>query len=354
MSWHKYYKDKNKEEILIKFAFKLPTKVEMFNIDDHPIHIRQNENKVNVNYNKCVSKTLLKDIKKIFNYFEKDKNIPQKLLDKNPSRYIVGYINEVFPYVNKKILDEKYLYGDILQKTISQFDISEVFIIPQDGKYYPIAWPLPMPKISHPNIKQGKFKPIFIKDLIDAMTEYFYFNFDECIRKIITSVENYFIHYDLLKFNVANNNSKSKFEKRVNTYITEDNYSTLTEKELKIIRGNISFIYKKRNQIIHDKLRLKSKHGFFAKKAIYTTLFLYLSDYINEELKDDISLLDTNFRSVVDSILEINLDSFEKMGKSNKPGLIVNLKEDYEKLNINKVINSTRITNTEKKLLKVK
>ena len=38
---------------------------------------------------------------------------------------------------------------------------------------------------------------VFIRDLIDAMTDYLYYDLDECIRKTITSVENFFLHYKL-------------------------------------------------------------------------------------------------------------------------------------------------------------
>lgn len=58
-------------------------------------------------------------------------------------------------------------------------------------------WPLPIPGFPEVNKFKERLDVIFVRDLIDAMTEYFYFNLDECVRKVITSLENYFIYYNL-------------------------------------------------------------------------------------------------------------------------------------------------------------
>ena len=49
-----------------------------------------------------------------------------------------------------------------------------------------------MPKFDEFNKGVSSFDVIFIRDLISAMTECLYFNFDECVRKVITLIENYF------------------------------------------------------------------------------------------------------------------------------------------------------------------
>ena len=196
-TWHEYYKDQNKVEILIKYSIKLPSRVDNFNIDDHPLHIRQEGGEIHISLHKKISQTLLDDIREFFGSFQDGKEVSEELVQKNPSRYVVGYISETLPRINKEILERKYKEGHILLRTVSQFDLYNVFILDDKKEYYAILWPLPIPGFPEVNKFKNRLDVIFVRDLIDAMTEYFYFNLDECVRKVITSLENYFIYYNL-------------------------------------------------------------------------------------------------------------------------------------------------------------
>jgi len=57
-----YIDDKNEIEVVIKWVFKLPCIVTDFNIDDHPFHARQSNNKINFNLNKKISKKYSQNI----------------------------------------------------------------------------------------------------------------------------------------------------------------------------------------------------------------------------------------------------------------------------------------------------
>ena len=63
-TWHEYYKDQNKVEILIKYSIKLPSRVDNFNIDDHPLHVRQTDGLIYVNYHKKITQ-LKRDDRKV-------------------------------------------------------------------------------------------------------------------------------------------------------------------------------------------------------------------------------------------------------------------------------------------------
>lgn len=349
-TWHEYYKDQNKKEILIKYSIKLPSKVDNFNIDDHPLHIRQNDGEINVNYHKKITETLLNDIKIIFECFENNKEIPEELLKKNPSQYIVGYIGETLPKINKEILKRRYTEGHLILRTVSQFDIYNVFILDETKKYYPIIWPKPIPGFPEITKAPKGLDVIFVKDLIDAITEFFYFNLDECIRKIITSLENYFIFYNLqpkttddflLKFL---NHKKFKFTKLINEYIKESYYPS-KERDLKILRDNILFIYKIRNLIVHDKLRISLDEQMFCKKAILTLLYIYQSNFINNDGKKEyIFAFHMQFTMIADMLIGLNLDHFEKADKNDSSSKIIKNHDDLNKY----MFGNLKITKKEK------
>lgn len=351
-TWHEYYKDQNKVEILIKYSIKLPSRVDNFNIDDHPLHIRQNGGEITINLHRKISQTLLDDIREFFGAFRNGKEVSNELAQKNPSRYIVGYISETLPIINKEILERKYKEGHVLLRTISQFDIYDVFIVDDKKEYHAILWPLPIPGFPEVNKFKNRLDVVFVRDLIDAMTEYFYFNLDECVRKVITSLENYFIYYNLKApakigfWSKLFGLRKSKFKKLVGEYITEKFYG-FKERDLKILRDNILFVYQIRNLIVHDKLRLKLDNLMFCKKAIGTLLYIYQSKFVYDDGKKDyIFAFDMQFKMIADMIIGLNLDHFEKAEKSTKQPEIIRNSDELNR----SMFTSLKITNEQKEL----
>ena len=81
-TWHEYYRDQRKIEILIKYTFKIPALVKNFNIDDHPLHVRQTDGEIHVNYHKFVTQTLLEDLINFWNLSTSNQPVPEILLQK--------------------------------------------------------------------------------------------------------------------------------------------------------------------------------------------------------------------------------------------------------------------------------
>lgn len=351
-SWHEYYRDKNKVEILIKYSIRLASQVENFNIDDHPLHVRQKNQDIHISFHKIVTKALLDDIKEMFNCFVENREISEELLRKSPSKYIVSYIGKTLPRINSEILERKYSEGHVLLRTVSEFDISNVFIV-DEGKYYAILWPSPLPR--YPLITSpAKKDVVFVRDLINAMTEYFYYNFDESIRKIITSLENYFIYYKLepkqgfiskyLKLRVKGN----KFKKLIKEFVTEDFYGT-KERDLAILRQNILYIYKIRNSIVHDKLRLTANNIFLCRKAIYTLLYIYQSKFTAEDGKKDyIFGFHAQFQMITSIVIGLDLDVLEEEEKSNRQHKMIRSGDEFNEV----MFAGVKITNEEKATVK--
>lgn len=353
-TWHEYYKDQNKIEILIKYSIKLPSRVNNFNIDDHPLHIRQDKGEVHVNFHRKISQTLLDDLRKHFELFKNGKDVSEELDKKNPGRYIVGYIGETLPRINKEILERKYKEGHVLLRTVSQFDIYNVIIEDDKKEYHAILWPLPIPGFLEVNKFKERLDVVFVRDLIDAMVDYFYFNLDECVRKIITSLENYFIYYNL-KAPIKDNfwsklfgERKNKFKKLVNEYITKKFYG-FKDRDLKVLRDNILFVYGIRNLIVHDKLRLRLDNLMFCKKAIGTLLYVYQSKFVYKDGKKDyISSFDMQFKIIADMIIGLNLDNFEGAEKNTRQSEIIRNSDELNR----SMFASLKITDKQKKLAK--
>lgn len=346
-----YIDDKDRVEVLIKYTVVLPSRFSNFNIDDHPLHVVQKDNKIYVNFNKIISKKLLEDVREHFRTFKEEGSISEELTAKNPSQFIIGYIKETLPRINKEILDRKYSEGHIITRTISQFDISEVFVVDDSGRMHAIIWPLPVPGFP-PSNDDGNYNATYIKDLIDAMTEYFYYNPDECIRKIITSLENYFIHYNLKsnkkRFSLNIFKKDIKFKRLINKYIVKEYYA-YKERDLIILRKNILYIYYIRNLIVHDKLRLNLENLMFCKKAIGTLFYIYQSSFISDDGKwNYIFSFDMQFKLIVDGILGVNLDKIKKMENSKYSPPAIDNKDDLDKF----MFNNLKITNRDKKVVK--
>jgi len=355
-SWHEYYRDTNKITIFIKYNVKLPSKVEDFNIDDDPLYVKQDSGELHVTYKKIITQTLFEDIKEFFDCFKDKKPIRDELLKKNPSQYIIGYLKHTIIRINKEILQRKYKEGHILLKTISQFDIYNVFISNKPGEFYPILWPLSLPIFPEVKKYQQNEATIFIKDMIDAMTEYFNFNLDECIRKIITSLENYFSHYNLKTkksfLSKMFSKKQSKVKNLINKYVNEEYYH-YKERDLKILRENILYIYSKRNEIVHDKLRINLDNQFFCKKAIGTLLYIYQSKFIiNNDKFNFIFSFYSQFLMINDIIMGMDLDYLEEKEKTekNKKTKMIKDKDDIDKLMFEGLI----ISKSEKKKLNKK
>lgn len=316
-SWHDYYRDQNKIKVLIRYSFKVPSRIRDFRIDDHSLHAKQTGSEIQVAYEKEISQALLLDIQKHFADFQYKRKIDEEITRRNPSQYIVGYIKETLPRINIEIAKKRYSEGHLVLRNISIFDAEHVFVIDKKN-VSAILWPLSLPNLEDIPDDVGV---VFVRDLIDSMTEYFYFNLDECIRKVITSLENYFIFYELEPKTLLP--PKSKFQRLVQDYVVESLYP-YTERDLKVIRENILFIYELRNKIVHDKLRLDPQNTMICKKAIGTLLYIYQSNYTtNDGKRKHLFSLDMHFKMVAD-MMSPNLDMFEKAEKSTKEPEVIN------------------------------
>jgi len=133
--------------------------------------------------------------------------IPKALLEdlKNDKgfHFIISIINQTLPAINNRLDYLKYNKGNILIKRISFLDFSKIQLIyhEKSGSQKEIIIPLPIFPKEFPPLQKKYFKenlpPIYIRDYIDAMESYIKYDFNDCVRKLITSLENCFYFYKL-------------------------------------------------------------------------------------------------------------------------------------------------------------
>lgn len=316
------YTNTRKIKVIIRLVFKIPALVKDFNVNDSPFFIKQDGSVIHISYHKELPEVLVQEMEDCFDEFKKKRN--KRLTKPNPSQLIIPYFEEVLFKLNKEIARRKYQEGHLILRNLSEFDIDSAFIINphKNGKVSAISWPLPLPGFKE---TPPEANVTFVRDLIDAMSEYLYFDLDECIRKVITSTENFFIYYDL-KAAPPTEKSESKFKRKVKLNISSAAYP-FKDRDLQILRHNILFIYKIRNLIVHNNLRLEPEDKVFCKKAIGTLLYiLHASVYTNKDRKaEPIFMLDGHFKMVTDIIFGSRIEVHEQAKNSGKqPGIIKN------------------------------
>lgn len=331
-----YVEDIEKKEVIIKYCIKMPVRFDDFNFNvSGNIKIIQKEGKLFVNIIKTISKKLFYDMSENIGKAVEDNNVEAAKKYVNASRFIIGYISSTLPLVIDEIYKKKYLEGHLLVGTISLSEITDIAIISNDNKegVAIMFWPLPIPPFPPSKFLAEEADAIFIRDFIEAATCYFRYDVNEGVRKIITSLENYWINYSL--------KIKGKtFKNLVDAYIVEENYP-YKENNLKIIRKNIKYIYNIRNLIVHDRLRLKASDVYLLKMAIGILSYIYKDKFISINHSNYITFLAGQFILIDKEFNCLNLDHLVKQEENHTEPNIIEKEEDLD----NFIFNAFELSN---------
>jgi len=218
--------------------------------------------------------------------------LPRKLIDdiawnrRNAQRYVYGYIAIPLARVNQEMLRQRYSLGHFLANTFSFFDIASITLTNIDetptDEVIAIPWPpvFSAPPHSHFTKSESSSEPeVFVKDYIDAWNDFFRGDYDNCVRKLITSVENSFSFYKL--------NQKNKYPWW--KLIARLRYRKPSFKQIllnlkanskflghEVVSDNLLFLYQVRNKITHGSLRIHQENGWwFCGKGLETLQYLY-------------------------------------------------------------------------------
>jgi len=290
-----------------------------------------------------------------------DLQIPKSLVDdlKNNKggQYIISVINKLFPKINNKLREQKYKTGNILISNISYLDVQKITLIYYEEKKrwqnIIVPWTF-FPKIFPPlqNFPWKIYPPLYIRDYIDAMEMYIKYNFDECIRKIITSLESCFAYYRLkaskgwisriIPYNLDRLiYYRGRIPRLIKKYITQP-----------VIQKNILFIYNLRNKIVHESFSLKYDQGWICKKAIGTMSYIFQHPFMKSGEKEYIFSLVMQFLLITQEIEGLDLEGmrlwhekFESLSEKQKEKFAIRTPKDLD----NFMFSGLEITEEEKR-----
>jgi hypothetical protein len=123
------------------------------------------------------------------------RRISRKLWDdlkylKHGEGFIVGYLNSYMPRINRALIDNRYGQGHLLSRTFAIFEATKICVIVRSELVW-INWPVAFAPFPPSTAIAPRANTLFVRDFIDAMGSYFRSEFDDCIRRLITSTENF-------------------------------------------------------------------------------------------------------------------------------------------------------------------
>jgi len=267
---------------------------------------------------------------------EIERDISKKLrdsifADNRCYRFFISYIFQALGGMNDYLSEQMYLTGHLLIQTYSVYDIKQIVIVDlKSGVKTEIDWPHVTAAFPPVLSRAGKYDKIFIRDFIDSMNCYIEGNYDECIRKLISSLDNAFSEYkingkqepysetQLKGISELNNRAKTlnlhitidsgSFIDKLNEFITKGRWRKYWSNFFSIWISNIKFIYRLRNHIIHSKLRLKSEDRVICDKGVATVWYIYQNNVIDPEIRRYLKYLYFEYQMLVHDVDGYNLD----------------------------------------------
>ena len=323
---HEFLEDKEKVSALITCIFHLSALIKpiSFNYRDCDVITDQDGCDFILGITKNISKKLF--------YSTSDNRMLEK--------FILGYISDIIPVLNEHLIKQKYQCGHLLIRTFSLLDIHELYILNNESKEYTkLSWPMAFTNFPRTEefAEESNYK--FIRDLIEASTFYFYYNLDDCLRKIISSIENF--------FNLRNIKGGS-FKDRLSNCLKSGNHKKNWEPYLTIFYKNIMFVYSIRNKIVHEKYRMDSNDSWLCKKGIGTLFYIYQSNLNDQNTKFYNYSLMKQFITLDSECMGFNFDTLED--DNNLGRTIVKTALEMEKV----IFNSLEISEEEINKIEIK
>ncbi len=328
-----YVEDRTFVDCVIEASFPFAAILERTEFYRHKqqVVIDQNGPYLRVRIFRSISKRLWKDIK-------------TKL---HAQKFVIGYVDALLPEVNRLLLDNRYLSGHVLSRTFSIVDILSVSI--KHGPFTrELDWPLSIKHFPPAAVPVEKAQEVYVRDFIDAMHSYFRNDFDDCIRRVITSAENLLrrqepkaAQRDTKRTTVrmvmawilnCHANARSTGEPHNFRSILRHSLTDDTAQWQRAVRENMEFIYKVRNKIVHNNFRIKPSDGWLCVKAIGTLNYLLQRKSGDREIAQYVFKLSQQFLLLRNFLGEYyNLDCIGRIERRQSDDILIQSPEDLER-----------------------
>ncbi len=302
-----YFGDHARADCTIAFMLLYPGHVEQVKFWFHRtnVSVTQSGNKLVVNAYRKISVRLWNDL---------------RLLGVG-GNFIIGYIKSLLPQINRRLLDNRYERGYLLSRTFAIFEVTNVSIT-VDNKRIWLNWPqstLPFP----PTMRlSGQISALFLRDYIDSIDAFFRNEYDDCVRRVITSTEN-FIEAKKWKVKPTLWSNMVNFIRKVlclrrrssrsfRRILNENLDSSLISD--RVMNENLQYVYTIRNKIVHNGYRMEITSGLFCDKSICSMYYLISRHSGDPQLSRDVRALHKQFTDLKGFLGEMcDLDEIERI-----------------------------------------
>lgn len=247
----------------------------------------------------------------------------------NAQTYVLGYISRYLPRINQEMLEQRYSSGHYLIQTFSVLDVFKITVSNLNpdlaDEVITVPWPPSFKKFPPTQRIKGKEIETYLMDFIDAGNDYLRGDYNNCIRRIITSAENAFKFYKLDKKTLIGWRrylSFLPFFREASFNIIARSISTHDDLGRQVVSENLLFLYKLRNRIVHDKFRIRFENSLVCRKGISTLNYLYqflgqggnVAEYISF-MEGQLKMLDGELRGVTMEALRLRQEGAKQEPK---------------------------------------
>ena len=307
-----YVEDKRKVACIISANFVFPAQIEPFEFWLYGAHVMvvQHGHILHVQIHRRMAQQLWDDVRL---------QIPFKV------KFLIGYLASYMPAINRRLIDNRYYEGHLLSRTFAMFEAAGVGVSVQ-GRHLPLSWPisfLPFP----PSAALAKnVRAPYVYDFVDSIKAYFTSDFDDCIRRLVTSAENLFeargwktravpktLFRALLRLlGFKSKKASNSFRRILTEYVNDGSLAG------EVVNENMEVIYTVRNKIVHIGFRMSTTSSQFCDKAIATLKYMIARYCEDPVISRYVNTLYMQFKMQCSELGEMyNLDVIEKRRKND-------------------------------------
>jgi hypothetical protein len=194
--------------------------------------------------------------------------------------FLIGYLNAILPEVNRRLLEVRYQQGHLLSRT---FHVSEATLVNlrHGVDVVRVAWPSPTAAFGPAAMLGPRIKHLYVRELVDAMHAFLRSEFDESVRRVVTSAEKFFrdrgwdvrVRSGVLARILAALRLRSRTKKHSFRQCLLRNLDT-SRNPGDVLVENMMIVYGVRNRIVHGGYRLQPSAKTFCHKALSTLRYI--------------------------------------------------------------------------------
>jgi len=247
-----YIEDKHKVACIISANFVFPAYIEPIDFWLYGAHVMavQHGHILHVQIHRRISQQLWDDVRL---------QIPFK------EKFLIGYLASYMPAINRRLIDNRHYEGHLLSRTFAVFEALRVSVGVQ-GRRLTLSWPISFLPFPPSAALANNVRDLYVYDFVDSINAYFTSDFDDCIRRLVTSAENFF---EVRSWKTCKLQKTSNSFRRILTEYVNDG-SLAGE----VVSENMEVIYTVRNKIVHAGFRMSTISGQFCDKAIATLKYM--------------------------------------------------------------------------------